>query len=194
MDNFLQNYSCQGELLKIFTYPAPVLAKKAVPVSEVTEELVKNIRDMLYTMYQAPGIGLAAPQIGKSQRYFVMDIDYDREEVVDEHGNITHALSNFAPQVFINPNIISKEGEFKYEEGCLSLPGFYEEVVRAEKIVIEYLDIFGHKQTKEAHGLEAVCIQHENDHLDGIVFIDRISLLKRNLIKKKILKEKKKVE
>ncbi len=189
--NFLDNYEPSGAALKIHVYPAPILSKVATPVTEFDSKLEALCKDMLYTMYKAPGIGLAAPQVGNSLRIFVMDIDYDREEITMADGSIEYRLSGFKPQIFINPIIRPIEGEILYEEGCLSVPGYYEEVKRVEKIQVEYQDLKGNTHTLDADGLLSVCIQHENDHLDGVVFIDRLSFLKRDLIKKKIMKEKK---
>src|SRR5690606_3442056 len=148
------------------------------------------VRDMLFTMYHAPGIGLAAPQVGQSIRLFVMDIDFEREKMLDENGNTKWELSNFNPRVIINPIFKQKDGEIVYEEGCLSVPGIYEDVKRAEHVVLEYQDIDGTKHTLEADGTLAVCLQHENDHLDGIVFLERLSTLKRQFLTKKFLKNK----
>ncbi len=190
--NFLEDYRLEGELLQIFTYPAPVLKKVAEPVVEFNDELRALCKDMLFTMYHAPGIGLAAPQIGKSIRLFVMDIDFDREEVTRADGSTDYTLSNFNPLVFINPVISNKHGEVLYEEGCLSVPGIYEEVKRAETITVEYQDMWGEKHSIDADELLSICIQHENDHLEGIVFLERLSMLKQNFLKKKFLKQKKK--
>lgn len=184
------NYSLEGEELKIFTFPAPVLKKVAVPVTQFNQELKDLVRDMLFTMYHAPGIGLAAPQVGHSIRLFVMDIDFEREKVLDANGNTEWKLSNFNPRVFINPVFKNKQGEILYEEGCLSVPGIYEEVKRAEHVVVEYQDVSGNKHVLEAEGTLAVCLQHENDHLDGIVFLERLSMLKRQFLTKKFLKNK----
>ncbi len=191
MSDFLENYTLVGEKLGIITYPSPVLSKKAVPVDLFDDSLVQLIKNMLFTMYHAPGIGLAAPQVNHSKRFFVIDTEYSREEIVDSDGDKTFKLGDFKPQIFINPKFLEKDGTIVHEEGCLSLPGYYEEVTRAEHIVLEYQDIHGKKHIKKASGLEAICIQHEYDHLEGIVFIDHISLIKKNLIRKKLTKEKK---
>ena len=186
--NFLEDYQLEGNKLEIVKYPNPVLKKVAAPVTEFDDELRTLVKDMLYTMYKAPGLGLAAPQVGKSLRLFVMDTDYKREEIEDAQGNETYNLSEFSPKVIINPIFRDHEGEMLYEEGCLSLPGIFENVRRPEKVTVEYQDMWGNKHTEEAHGLYAVCLQHENDHLDGIVFLERLSLLKKNLLRKKFLK------
>ena len=191
MDKVTENYTYEGELLEIRTYPDPVLTTVAeeVKAEEFNQELKELCKNMLYTMYQAPGIGLAAPQIGISKRIFVIDVDYDREETSEDSGEYT--LSGFNPLVFINPIIKVKEGETLYQEGCLSLPGIYEDVKRFENIVVEYQNTDGEKREIQADELLAICIQHENDHLDGIVFIDRLSGLKKSFFKKKLLKQKK---
>lgn len=188
------NYSPNGEELKIFTYPSPVLKIIAEPVSEFGEDLKKLCLNMLYTMYQAPGIGLAAPQVGVSERLFVMDIDYKREKITRADGTLDYELSDFNPLIFINPVIENKQGEILYQEGCLSVPNIYEEVKRAQSITVKFQDWDGNPHELNADELLSVCIQHENDHLDGIVFLERLSLLKRNLLTKKYMKKKKKVK
>lgn len=190
--NILENYKHEGELLQILTYPAPILKKVAEPVTEFNDELKTLCKNMLYTMYEAPGIGLAAPQVGKGIRLFVMDIDFDREEITKADDSIEYKLSNFNPMVFINPVIKNEEGEVLYEEGCLSVPGIYEDVKRFETITVEYQDLDGSNRSIEADELLSICIQHENDHLEGIVFLERLSMLKQNILKKKFLKQKKK--
>ena len=184
----VENYDLNGEKLEISTYPAPILKQIAKPVTEFNDELKKLCTDMLFTMYHAPGIGLAAPQVGKSLRIFVMDIDFKREEVTRADGTRDFELSEFNPKIYINPEIEKIEGEILYEEGCLSLPGVYEEVKRTEKIRVNYQDVQGNKHSIEADGLLSVCIQHENDHLEGIVFLERLSTLKRNFLTKRFLK------
>lgn len=191
---YLENYKLEGKMLPIYTYPAPVLKKVATPVTEFNEELRQTCMDMLFTMYHAPGIGLAAPQVGISKRFFVMDIWYDREEVKNAEGNTEFRLSNFQPVVIINPIFKNKTGEILYEEGCLSVPGIYEEVKRARLVTVEFQDMWGNQHSVDADELLSVCLQHENDHLDGIVFIERLSLLKKQLLEKKYLKNQKKVK
>lgn len=188
MENLTENYQLEGERLQIYTYPEPVLTKVAEEVAEFGPKLEKLCKDMLYTMYQAPGIGLAAPQIGLSKRIFVIDVDYSREET--EEGSGEYTLGDFNPRIFINPIIKEKVGEITYQEGCLSLPGIYEDVKRFENIIVSYQDTQGNTHELEADELLSICIQHENDHLDGIVFIERLSMLKRNFFKKKFLKTK----
>ena len=189
----LENYQLSGSKLEVFTYPAAVLKKVAAPVTQFDDQLKKLCQDMLYTMYMAPGIGLAAPQIGESLRLFVMDVDFDRNEVTTADGKQEFRLSNFQPRVLINPVIEKIEGEVIHEEGCLSLPGIYEEVKRTEVISVSYQDWDGNHHQLKADGLLSVCLQHENDHLDGIVFLERLSFLKKSLLTKKFLKKKKKV-
>lgn len=188
MEPILENYQLSGDLLPIVTYPDPVLTSVAKEVTEFGEDLQKLCLNMLFTMYKAPGIGLAAPQIGISKRIFVLDVNYTREETSEGSGD--YVLDNFQPQIFINPIIKTKEGEITYQEGCLSLPEVYEDVKRFEHIIVEYQDTQGNKHELEAHELLSICIQHENDHLDGIVFIDRLSNLKKNFFKKKLIKAK----
>ncbi len=187
-----KDFSPSGELLKIFTYPSPILKKVAKPVEDFNEDLKSLCLNMLYTMYKAPGIGLAAPQVGISERIFVMDIDYKREAVTRADGTNDYQLSHFNPMIFINPVIENKKGEILYQEGCLSVPGVYEDVKRAEEITVKFQDWDGNHHTIEASELLSVCIQHENDHLEGIVFLERLSMLKKNLLMKKFLKKKKK--
>lgn len=191
-NNFLENYKLEGEKLQIFTYPAPILKKVAKPITEFNDELHLLIKNMFYTMYHAPGIGLAAPQVGVSQRLFVLDIWYDREKITHADGTEEFRLSEFNPMVFINPVFKNKSGEIIHEEGCLSVPGIYEDVKRAELVTVEFQDMFGAHHEIEADELLSVCLQHENDHLDGIVFIERLSFLKKQLLEKKFLKQQQK--
>lgn len=186
----LENYELKGKELPILTYPDPILTKIAEPVTQFDQELEQLVKDMLYTMYHAPGIGLAAPQIGKSIRLFVLDVNYDRETVTNADGNEETRLSGFSPMVFINPEISGTEGTITYEEGCLSVPGVYEEVKRHKNIHVRYQDLKGEFHELNADELLSICIQHENDHLDGVVFIERLSNLKKNFYKKKMIKEK----
>lgn len=177
-----------GNPLNIVYYPDKILTTKAQAITSFNSELKELAQNMLCTMYQAPGIGLAAPQINLLQRIFVLDVDFTREEKEDE----TWSYTDLNPQVFINPIITKKEGSSVYEEGCLSIPGVYEKVKRAEKIKLEYQNLQGEKQELEASGLLSTCIQHELDHLDGVLFIDYLSPLKRNFHLKKYLKRMKK--
>jgi peptide deformylase len=189
MEKMTENYKLEGELLTIHTYPDPVLTKVATEVTEFDDELKTLCKNMIFTMYHAPGIGLAAPQIGLGKRIFVIDVDYSREETEEDSGEFH--LSDFQPKIFINPIIKDETGEIIYQEGCLSLPGIFEDVKRFENINVEYKNTDGEDQTISAEELLSICIQHENDHLNGIVFIDRLSILKKNFFKKKLMKAKK---
>ncbi len=162
-------------LLPILEYPDPRLRIRAEPVLEVDETISTLVSDMLETMYEAPGIGLAATQVNIHKRLLVLDISEKRNE----------------PCCLINPKILSREGQIGYEEGCLSVPGFSEEIQRAERISVEALDEKGNPRKFEAEGLFAVCIQHEMDHLEGKLFVDYLSELKRQRLKKKIMKQSK---
>lgn len=160
-------------ILNLLYYPDPRLRRKAEPVTVVDESIHKLIDDMLETMYQAPGIGLAATQVGVTKQVIVIDISEDQN----------------APLVFINPEIKMRQGETEREEGCLSVPEIFELVVRAAEITVHYLDRNGQKKEFEAQELLATCIQHEIDHLEGKLFIDRLSNLKRQRIRKKAEKQ-----
>ena len=160
--------------LKILEFPDPRLRTKASPVDVIDEELHKLIGDMFETMYDAPGIGLAATQVDVHKRLLVADVSPDRSD----------------PHVLINPEIIEKDGVTATDEGCLSVPGYYEEVQRAEHIRVRFLDRNGETREMEAEGLLAVCIQHEMDHLEGKLFVDYLSETKRQRIRKKLEKER----
>jgi peptide deformylase len=160
-------------ILDILNYPDPRLHAVAKPVKEVNATVRRLIDDMAETMYAAPGIGLAATQVNQHIQLLLVDTSETKDQL----------------QVFINPKILERDGEQVYEEGCLSVPGIYESVTRAEKILVEALDKDGKKFTLEAHGLLSVCIQHEMDHLLGKVFVEYLSPLKRNRIKNKMLKQ-----
>lgn len=164
--------------LTILNYPDPRLHKVAKPVSEVNNEIRQLIQDMAETMYAAPGIGLAATQVDRHIQLIVIDTSKEQDDL----------------QVFINPKIVAKSGHQEYEEGCLSVPGVYEKVIRAEKITVEALDAQGEKFSLEADGLLAVCIQHEMDHLQGKVFVEYLSQLKRTRIKTKMIKHQREIE
>jgi len=162
-------------LLNILHFPDPRLRRMAQPVEQVDAALKALIDDMLETMYDAPGIGLAAPQIGVNQRFMVIDVSEESNE----------------PLVFINPELLSAEGEKDYDEGCLSVPGYYEPVTRPDVIRVRAMDKNGEQFEMDADGLLAVCIQHEIDHLDGKLFVDYISNLKRQRIKRQLEKQDK---
>jgi peptide deformylase len=173
--------------LKIYAYPDTVLTQKAQPVVQIEERHRKLAEDMLETMYAAPGIGLAANQVGVLERVIVIDTDYDFEEVM----GVGEILKNKNPKAMINPTIVSQQGKTAIEEGCLSVPEYVAEVQRSQKIQVKYLDLQGQEQVLDADGLLAVCIQHEIDHLDGKLFIDRLSLLKKELAQKKLIRDRK---
>ncbi|MCV0395044.1 MAG: peptide deformylase [Rhizobiaceae bacterium] len=155
--------------------PDPVLRQVSRPVERVDDEVRKLADDMLETMYDAPGIGLAAIQVGVPLRMLVIDLSKEDEPK--------------APQLFINPEIVSSsEARGVYEEGCLSIPDYYAEVERPAEVVVSYVDREGKKREARAEGLLATCLQHEIDHLDGVLFIDHISRLKRDMVVRKFKK------
>lgn len=164
--------------LEILHYPDPRLHKVAKQVTAFDDKLKTLIQDMQETMYEAPGIGLAATQVDRHIRLIVIDTSKDKNDLI----------------VLINPKILAKDGEQDYEEGCLSVPGVYEKVTRAEKITVEAQDADGVTFELEADGLLSVCIQHEMDHLMGKVFVEYLSPLKRNRIKTKMVKHKREIE
>jgi peptide deformylase len=155
--------------------PDPVLRLKSEPVSEITDEIRELARDMIETMYDAPGVGLAAIQIGVPKR--VVTIDTNKEEDARD------------PTVFINPEIVWSSEELRiYDEGCLSIPEFYGEVERPDRVRVRYMNLDGQTVEKEADGLLSTCLQHEIDHLNGVLFIDHLSKLKRDRVIKKFAK------
>ena len=157
---------------EILIWPDPRLKEKAVPVDAVDASVRSLIDDMFETMYRADGVGLAAPQIGVLQRVVVVDTSSADEDV--------------KPFAMINPEVLEADGSMKYREGCLSVPGEAEEVKRAAHVKVRFLDREGTPVEMEATGLTAVCIQHEIDHLEGVLFVDHLSALKRELIKKRM--------
>ncbi|AKH38367.1 MULTISPECIES: peptide deformylase [Nitrosomonas] len=159
-------------ILKILQYPDERLHKVAVPVSTITDEIHVLVQNMTETMYTATGIGLAATQVDVHQRVIVIDVSETRDQL----------------HVFINPEIIASEGEFDYQEGCLSLPGIFEKVKRAENISVRAMNLNGDLFELDASGLLAICIQHEMDHLMGKVFIEYLSQLKQSRIRSKLRK------
>ena len=159
--------------LEILVFPDPRLRKKAQPVERVDDGVRRIVDDMLETMYAAPGIGLAATQVNIQSRIVVIDLSENRD----------------APLCLINPRILSDEGREQMDEGCLSVPGFFETVTRAARVRVEALDRNGEPFTLDAEGLLAVCIQHELDHLEGKLFVDHISMLKRQRIRRKLEKD-----
>lgn len=160
-------------LLPILRYPDPRLHTVAKPVASIDAGIRKLAADMLETMYEAPGIGLAATQVNVHQRVLVLDVSEDKSQ----------------PMVFVNPEILWREGECVGEEGCLSVPGIYETVKRSERVKVRALNADGDPFEIEADGLLAVCLQHEIDHLDGKVFVEYLSNLKLNRIKAKLAKQ-----
>lgn len=159
--------------LPILEYPDPRLRIRAERVTVVDDEIKQLVDDMFETMYAAPGIGLAATQVNVHKRIIVIDVSDERDE----------------PYCFINPEIVSEDGRDSYEEGCLSVPGLYDYVERAERIKVKALDRNGEPFELEAEGLLAQCIQHEMDHLEGKLFVDYLSQLKRERIRKRYLKK-----
>ena len=165
---------------KILIEPDPLLRKKCEPLEKVDDDLRKLMNEMLATMYDAPGIGLAAIQVGVLKRVVVIDLSKDEKK---------------NPLFLINPEIVHKSKNTSiYEEGCLSLPGQFAEIERPAECVLRYIDYNGKKKELKAKGLLATCIQHEVDHLDGILFIDYLSKLKKDMIIKKLVKHKKEIE
>ena len=165
-------------ILPIYVYGAPILTKRTIEVEENTPELQQLIDDMIETMHGASGIGLAAPQVGRSERLFVVDLSPMVEDPEAEQ---------MEPMVFINPEIYEEsEEDEEYEEGCLSIPDVREYVVRPEGIRIRYLDRNMQERDIEADGILARVIQHEFDHLDGILFLDHISAFKKRLLKRRL--------
>lgn len=160
-------------LLPILHYPDPRLHQSATPVTEFTAQLKQLAEDMTETMYAAPGVGLAAPQVNVHQRLIVVDVSEDKNGLM----------------VLVNPQIIAREGEQEYEEGCLSVPGVYSKISRAARVRVQAQNLDGEPFEIEADGLLAVCLQHEIDHLDGKVFVDYLSQLKQNRIRTKLLKQ-----
>ena len=166
---------------KILVEPNPFLRQKSQPVDKVDNSIRKLMDNMLETMYNAPGIGLAAIQIGVPKRIIVLDISKNPEKK--------------EPMYFVNPEIVSaSKDDATYEEGCLSVPGQFAEIDRPDKCHIKYLDYNGSAKELKAEGLLATCIQHEIDHLEGILFIDYLSKLKKSMIIKKLSKQKKELE
>ena len=160
-------------LLPILRFPDPRLKTVASEVVNIDESIRALVRDMAETMYEAPGIGLAATQVNVHKRVVVIDVSEARDELL----------------VLINPRLVEQSGSQVCEEGCLSVPGIYDKVERAEKVVVRYLDLDGQEQTIAANGLLAVCLQHEIEHLDGHVFVEHLSQLKQLRIKSKLLKQ-----
>ena len=160
-------------LLPILRYPDPRLKIVATPIDKIDDGIRRLANDMAETMYEAPGIGLAATQVDVHKRLIVIDASETRDELL----------------VLVNPELIERDGLQVCEEGCLSVPGIYDKVERAEHVVVRYLDLNGKTQTISSDGLLAVCLQHEMDHLEGQVFVEHLSLLKQMRIKAKLAKQ-----
>jgi len=163
--------------LEVLKFPDPRLKEVSTPVEEVDDALRALALQMLQVMYDEPGIGLAAPQVGRAIRLVVMDTEWSEED------------AERSPAVIVNPQILEREGRILWEEGCLSVPDYTAEVERSESIVVTYRNLEGEQITENVSGLRAVCFQHEIDHLDGTLFIDRISRLKRSLYVKRRKKQ-----
>ena len=160
-------------LLPILRFPDPRLKRVATPVDVIGDSIRRLVRDMAETMYEAPGVGLAATQVNVHKQLIVIDTSETKDQLL----------------VLINPELLNTDGTQVCEEGCLSVPGIYEKVERAEQAVVRYLDLEGNTQTLEAQGLLAVCVQHEIDHLHGKVFVDHLSQLKQTRIRAKLAKQ-----
>ncbi len=160
-------------IMEILNFPDPRLREKASTVDRIDDSVLKLIDDMFETMYAAPGVGLAATQVGVHKRVAVLDVSEEKNE----------------PRVLINPEMLSMEGEVKLQEGCLSVPGHYDTVTRAERCRVRALDRDGEPFELEGEGLLAQCLQHELDHLEGRLYIDQLSQLKRSRIRRKLLKD-----
>ena len=164
-------------ILEIYTFPDPMLRKKTSTVTDFDQELEVTVKSMLETMYVSSGIGLAAIQTGILKRIIVIDLKSGEEDV-----------SLREPNVFINPKIVKKSGTTVSEEGCLSVIEFRGEIKRAEKIIFEYHDVTGKIHKMSAEGMMSICLQHEIDHLNGVLFIDHLPLLKQKMVKKRLTK------
>ena len=165
------------ESLTIYTYPSPILRQKASPVTVFNKEISEISQSMLESMYNSSGIGLAAIQAGILKRIVVIDLNSGEND-----------YSKRDPHIFVNPKITKKSGNTVSEEGCLSVIDFRGEIDRAEKITLEYQDIKGESKTLEADGIMSICLQHEIDHLNGILFIDHLPFLKQKMVKKRLSK------
>jgi peptide deformylase len=167
-------------LREILIWPDPRLSQPSEDVETIDEEIKELVEDMLETMYEAEGVGLAAPQVGVHKNVVVIDI----------YAGADDRPSGEEPLVLINPVFEKAEGQMEWEEGCLSVPGEVGKVKRNSDVIVKYLDLEGNEQTIEAEGLKAVALQHECDHLNGKLFVDYLTRLKRNVIKRKMLKLK----
>lgn len=191
------SYPDKAKLIDILIYPHPVLKQIAQKVETFDRNLKEFCNNMVKTMYHAPGIGLAAPQVGVSKRIFVCDVNYERVKIGEddpdkdeEQEDLIYELKDLNPKIYINPEIVVTEGDTTYEEGCLSLPGIFDVVKRHKKIELKYQDLDGKNHYESVDDLHSICAQHEIDHLDGIMFIERLSSLKFQFYKKKFANKK----
>ena len=174
--------------------PDPLLKEVSLEVKEINDELKSFMKDMVHTMYNERGVGLAAVQVGRLVRVLVIDVDYEIIDDEDSCGSVCGSscsveVNKANPRYFVNPEIVEFSDEhITYNEGCLSFPGAHSKVDRSESVCVKYLDFDGKEKTQVMDGLLAICIQHEMDHLNGITFVDHISKLKRDLILKKMRK------
>ena len=190
--------------LRIYTFPDVVLSQKAKPIDRVEKTYFKLADDMLETMYEAPGIGLAANQVGILEKIIVVDTEYnvvDQDELEEGESPPEGSeeingqfISGKKPMIIINPEIIYREGKSSMKEACLSVPDYQSEVQRADKIKVQYQDIDGLSHTMSVEGLLAICLQHEMDHLDGKLFIDRLSPIKAEFARKRLIKARRQKE
>jgi peptide deformylase len=177
-------------ILKIMEWPEKVLETRAQEVTQFDEALRKFVGDMFETMEDARGIGLAANQVGDLRRILVIHIPKpEKDDNEEDEGEVEADWWHGKPMVFINPRVDSQQGKTRYQEGCLSFPGIYEYIERSTTVRVQAVDEFGKEFEIEANGLLAICLQHEIDHLDGIVFVERMSRLKANLVRKKLLRK-----
>jgi len=178
--------------LPLILSPDPLLQQVSKPVEKVDEELRSFMKDMLNTMYNEQGVGLAAVQVGRLIRVLVMDVNYEIDESNLDHdcsGCCDVKVKNTKPKFLVNPKIINSSSDTSsFNEGCLSFPGARSEVTRPQEVEVEYLDFDGNKKVEKMDGLLATCVQHEIDHLNGITFVDHISRLKRDMILRKMKK------
>jgi peptide deformylase len=179
-------------LRTILIAPDPRLKQVSLPVAVVTDESRRLMDDMLETMYAAPGIGLAAIQIGEAKRIIVIDIGKPKAEAEESDDEEKRKERDPDPMFFVNPEIVwASDDKVLCEEGCLSVPDLYEEVERPSRVKVRYVDYHGKNQEIDCEGMLAVCIQHEMDHLEGVLFIDHLSRLKREMMLKKLAKARK---
>ena len=180
-------------LLEVKEYNEKVLRKKAKFITAIDDELRTLVVNMFETCYKSDGIGLAAPQVGVSKRLFILSVPVEtgeeNEEESEEENDESISREDYFEEAFVNPEIISKEGNVVGEEGCLSIPDVYADVERAETITVKYFNLDGEEKELKTDGLIAKAIQHENDHLDGVLFVDRLPMLKKGLMKKKLDKK-----